>query len=346
MMNMISVCMIVKNEEELLALAVGSTVGLADEVCVLDTGSDDNTVEVATELGCSVFIGGDHMNKGAARNEVAGHAKGDWIVVLDADEIIADPGGLRAHIEATEFDALYVKMDDGVRSWDQLRVYRRGMCEYKYRAHELPVPTGKTERTPFVFEHNQPADRWAWKLDYTLKRLQLDVKENPKEARPRYYLGRQRVYLKQYSQAITELKRFLKLDPNGWDAPNACVDIALCVRHLGKEGYITWLYKACETQPLNRYPWYLIALEYYSMGRYELAYGLIRNVIEIKTEVGYTKTDMADVHDLAARALWKLGRIHEGSLHATRATVLRPGDKRLVDNLGYFYTALAGESAE
>jgi len=60
----VSLCMIVRNEEKLLAQAVASAEGLVDEVVVVDTGSTDRTVEVAARAGAIVITGADRMHKG------------------------------------------------------------------------------------------------------------------------------------------------------------------------------------------------------------------------------------------------------------------------------------------
>ena len=52
----VTVCMIVRNEEEILSRAIASTVGLADEIVVLDTGSTDGTVVLAKSLNCKTLI--------------------------------------------------------------------------------------------------------------------------------------------------------------------------------------------------------------------------------------------------------------------------------------------------
>jgi len=89
----LSLCMIVKNEGAVLGQCLESVRGLVDEVIIVDTGSSDKTREIAQhfvgEVGGSVvdFTWVDDFS--AARNESLKHATGDWILVLDADEVIA-----------------------------------------------------------------------------------------------------------------------------------------------------------------------------------------------------------------------------------------------------------------
>lgn len=81
----LSVCLIVKDEEQFLTRCLRS-VAWADELIVVDTGSTDNTIEIARSAGAKVFTQPWPGSFAAARNESLRHASGDWILVLDADE--------------------------------------------------------------------------------------------------------------------------------------------------------------------------------------------------------------------------------------------------------------------
>ena len=82
----LSVCLIVKNEEQFLDQCLKSVKGLADQIVVVDTGSTDRTVEIAKEHGAQVHSFAWCDDFSAARNVALEHATGDWILMLDADE--------------------------------------------------------------------------------------------------------------------------------------------------------------------------------------------------------------------------------------------------------------------
>lgn len=84
----LTLCMIVKNEEATLPLTLASVKDVVDEMVVLDTGSGDRTCEIAREFGARVYHFEWCDDFSAARNECLKHAKGDWILVLDADEVL------------------------------------------------------------------------------------------------------------------------------------------------------------------------------------------------------------------------------------------------------------------
>ena len=81
--------MIVKNEESNVRRALESVKPLVDEMIVVDTGSTDRTRDIARELGAKVydFVWTDSFAD--ARNFSLSKATGDWILILDADEVIS-----------------------------------------------------------------------------------------------------------------------------------------------------------------------------------------------------------------------------------------------------------------
>ena len=82
----ISLCMIVKNEEESLGRCLESLKGIVDEMIVVDTGSDDRTVEIAKEYGAKVYDFKWTGDFSEARNYSFSLATCDYIYSADADE--------------------------------------------------------------------------------------------------------------------------------------------------------------------------------------------------------------------------------------------------------------------
>ena len=84
----LTLCTIVKNEEATLSRTLDSVKGVVDEIVVVDTGSGDRTREIARGCGARVYDFEWCDDFAAARNECLKHAQGDWILVLDADEVL------------------------------------------------------------------------------------------------------------------------------------------------------------------------------------------------------------------------------------------------------------------
>lgn len=85
----LSVCMIVKNEEKHIARCLKSLVPVADEIVVVDTGSEDRTPRIARVFGAKILQFPWTNDFSEARNYSLDHARGDWILVHDADEVIS-----------------------------------------------------------------------------------------------------------------------------------------------------------------------------------------------------------------------------------------------------------------
>ncbi len=85
----VSLCMIVKNEERFLPQCLKSVRDVVDEMIVVDTGSTDKTKDLATVFGARVFDFPWTGDFSAARNYSLAQAEGDWVLILDADEVIS-----------------------------------------------------------------------------------------------------------------------------------------------------------------------------------------------------------------------------------------------------------------
>lgn len=86
MSNKISLCMIVKNEEQNLRRCLDSVIGVVDEIIIVDTGSSDRTKQIAELAGAKVICYQWQDDFSAARNVSLEAATGEWILFLDADE--------------------------------------------------------------------------------------------------------------------------------------------------------------------------------------------------------------------------------------------------------------------
>jgi glycosyltransferase involved in cell wall biosynthesis/Tfp pilus assembly protein PilF len=90
--NRLTVCLIARNEEKFIARCLASVRSLADQIVVVDTGSTDRTVEIAKEHGAEVHSFPWCDDFSAARNAALDRVRGDWVLVLDADEELTAEG--------------------------------------------------------------------------------------------------------------------------------------------------------------------------------------------------------------------------------------------------------------
>lgn len=109
MLDMLSVIVITKNEAARIARCL-SSVSWADEIIVLDSGSTDNTLEIAKSYTPHVFTNTDWQGYGVQKQRVLMRATGQWVLHLDADEWVDER--LKANIlqvmKANQVDACRV----------------------------------------------------------------------------------------------------------------------------------------------------------------------------------------------------------------------------------------------
>jgi len=87
-MNKLSVVLAVRNEEANLANCLASIKGIADEIVIVDEESTDNTVQIAKKFGARVYEEPHHEIFHVTKQKALDYAKYEWILQLDADEII------------------------------------------------------------------------------------------------------------------------------------------------------------------------------------------------------------------------------------------------------------------
>ncbi len=106
----LSLCMIVKNEEEYLPRCLESVQGVVDQVVIVDTGSTDRTVEIAQSFGAEVYHHPWRNDFSEARNVSLDHAGGDWILYLDADEELVeeDKNKIKPLLATTNCEGFYM----------------------------------------------------------------------------------------------------------------------------------------------------------------------------------------------------------------------------------------------
>ncbi|MGQ7297356.1 glycosyltransferase family 2 protein [Quadrisphaera sp. KR29] len=143
----LSAVLIVKDEQDTLPASLAALVGVVDEVVVYDTGSTDATVDVARQSGATVIEGYWDDDFGSARNRALEHATGDWVLSVDADEVLdGDVVGLRASIDACRSAGMLVEVvnvtwnggDDGL-TFRAPRLFRRRGAQWSGALHEQVV---------------------------------------------------------------------------------------------------------------------------------------------------------------------------------------------------------------
>lgn len=293
-MTSIAVCMIALNEEEVLQRCLNSVAGLWDElIVVVDSRTTDRTSEIVLEAGGTV-LNYDFVypgNKGAARNVGIDGAVSQWIVVIDADEVLINAAEVRTEIIQSNADALSVQFNNFINgeitlSWRQIRIFQRGAFVYKYREHEIPVAAIANPiigDAPILFEHRSPGGRAQLKSSVMLERLAADFAENPNDPHPLYFYHRQCLIQGCNDLAISLGREYLELTKNGgFIQAEIYSNIAAAYQNLGNLPEAQkQMHLAAACEPHKREWLYRLAALYQQATQYNVALAMLRAAAEL-----------------------------------------------------------------
>ena len=308
----ISLCMIVKNEQQRIADCLDAVDLLVDEKIVVDTGSTDETIHIATAHGAQIINYQWNFNTAAARNTGLRAANFEWILVLDADETIdkSDFVTLKNLIQKIDIDGIILSQrnyinDPEVENWrpvdgsypqeadfagyfdiNVIRLFRnRSDILYTGHAHEL-VEESLKERNKVNsgvpihhFGLAQGRVSSKEKNEHYLSLLLNDFNENPEAFKPNFLLGRQYFQIKQYEKSIFHLRKATSIRPNDPSAFN-CLGMALLMTKNIMEA-IPCFQQAISLNPTYEEPYYSLAVSYTQLNELQKAIGQVRLFLKI-----------------------------------------------------------------
>ena len=261
----VSLCMIVKDEEDNIGKCLLNLKPLADEMIIVDTGSSDRTKALAEIFGAKLYDFEWNNDFSAARNYSLSKATGDWILVMDADEIISpnDFDAIKKIVKAKKPKAFsfvtrnYTNMPNiiGTRPNDgtykdlemgcgwtpsgKIRLFKNGLnIRFEYPVHEAVEPFLKhkgikTDKCPVPIHHygklNRTKDLQKGEGYYHLGIKKLE--ESPRNAKAIFELAVQAGGLKKWEEAIMLWKKYITLSS---DNPTAFLNLGTAYLHLGR----------------------------------------------------------------------------------------------------------------
>lgn len=247
--------MIVRDESEMLPGCLDSVKDVVDEIVLVDTGSNDNTVELARQRGARVYEQpwGDSFSQ--ARNVAIDYATGDWILILDADErlTISSAKDLRAILAGCAAEGLRVTVRDHVRDLGHsdfivntsTRVFRnRSEYRYERRVHEqidAAILSAKLGLPPvtssLVIDHYGYLKEVVTKKEKRQRNLRLAALEAQQvgDGFSYYNLGVEYIRHERYTEALTALdKTIAMLEPSQIVVAEAYHRKAICLMEMSK----------------------------------------------------------------------------------------------------------------
>ena len=247
-MKTISVCMIVKNEEDVLKETLESVKDVVDEIIIVDTGSIDRTKEIATQFTEHVYDFEWCDDFAAARNVSFSYASKDYILFMDADDYLPEK-------ERKKLNELKHSLDDSVDAvtmFTVMSVDEYGNPVFQFRRHRLVkrskqfkwygavheylAVSGNIVHSDIRIHHrtvkNKTLVRKSRNLNIYKKRLEKGEVFSPRDL---FYYANELKDNGFCREAIEQYQKFLDTK-RGWVEDNirACIYLADCYRALGE----------------------------------------------------------------------------------------------------------------
>lgn len=260
----LSLCLIARDEAARLERCLTSVRALVDELVVLDTGSSDGTQALAERLGARTASFAWCDDFAAARNACLDLARGDWALVLDADEVLlTPPAAARSIVEtfarehAGRLGRLWIENVEDGRVQTRARLSRLipldGSHRYAGRVHEqvvrdgAPAPAADLELVVGHDGYSREALARGDKLSRNTRLLERAVDDAPGDGYLWYQLGRTRALAGDPVAALEALEGALSLchDDDPW-AIAALEEGAYALRALESSGQALALLETVE----------------------------------------------------------------------------------------------------
>ncbi len=357
----ICVYAICKNEEKFAKRWIES-MNEADEIYVLDTGSNDKSVEILRNFGAKVTI----QKISPWRFDVARNISlslvptdCDICVCTDLDEIFEKGWRVKlenawqkdVHRQAT-YTYVWNVLENGLdgTTFFYQKIHARKGFKWIYPVHEVLSSTPEVTNCQMCHCENiilrHHPDHTKDRGQY-LPLLKLSVKENPENDRNMHYLAREFMFAGEYSSAIKYFKKHLKLPTATWNEERSASlrYIGDCYYYQNKFPLAKSFYKKsiCES-PATRKGYFALAKLLYFQKKYFDCYITLKAMFDIKarnlTYISSPECWSEEPYDLLSLCEYFLGMKKEAYNHCLLALSKNPHDKRLKKNLQYFKTHL------
>ena len=221
----VSLCMIVKNEEDVLERCLDSIKETVDEIIIVDTGSDDKTKDVARRYTDKIFDFRWKDDFAAARNYAFERGSMDYLMWLDADDVVPRESRVKLLRLKAELDPdtdmvmmpYAVSFDENGKAafeYYRERIVKNGRgFRFQGRVHEVIPPSGKVVYEKIAVEHRKTKSGESGRN----LRIYQDMEEKGEyfDSRALYYYGRELMYHEAFEKAADVFRMFLER-PDGW----------------------------------------------------------------------------------------------------------------------------------
>lgn len=243
----LSLCMIVKNESDVLERAVENARLFADEIVIVDTGSTDGTAALAKRLADKTDVFKWRDDFAAARNYADSLATCPYKMWLDADDIVPLPSAkaigklMRTLDDSTDVVMLPYVLDRDEYGAPKFSYYRERIVKnradfmWRGRVHEAIAIHGNIVKAKPIILHAKPAERTGGTRNLDIYKKMV-TEGHAFEPRETYYYARELYYNGEYGAAAREFERYLGMQI-GYAANDidASLMLSRCYAKLGEK---------------------------------------------------------------------------------------------------------------
>ena len=299
----LSVCMIVKNEQDFINNCLNSIQAAAHEIIIIDTGCSDKTIEIARQFNVKVFPFQWVDDFSAARNEALKQATGKWILQIDADETLdsASLEEIKQIISRTDTDAFTVSVrnyhpeEDMVKYMDskQIRLFRNNR-KYSYinAIHEqialsIEENGGRIQDSSILIHHYGYQNKNTHKAQRNRILLEKSVQNNPEDGYLQFKLGETYKALQQNEAAKNCFLKALSGDGQGLSSEILdAIYLRLAQLELAENRYqesVQFARKSLLLNPDNALSLYIISIGLLYTGRVKEADAFLKHLKKINS---------------------------------------------------------------
>ncbi len=351
-----------KNEEAFVDRWMDS-MGEADGVIVLDTGSTDRTAARLRARGAAEF---EEIIRpwrfDAARNAALRHVPedADICVSTDLDEVF-EPGWRETleavwtpeHTRATYLYTWSFRADGTPETqYTREKIHRRQGFRWVRPVHEVLQFDGQGDENAVWVEGlvlNHHPDPTKSRAQY-LPLLELAAAENPEDDRAAFWLGREYLFHGLHDRAAEVLKAYLAMPSARWDEERGAAMRFISQSHEAKGARVearAWLYRAIAECPGVRDPYLAMAALGYREENWPMTYAMAKKGLEITRPSGsYLVEDESwgpALNDYCAVAAYRLGLYEEALVNAISALGMDASNPRLRHNVEAIRRAMAAQ---
>lgn len=350
MKNTLSLCMIVKNEEDTLSNCLNSVKGIFDEIIIVDTGSTDKTISIARQYTDNIYLYEWQDDFASARNYSFSKSTTDYIMWLDADDILLPDDAsklMKLKLDLGNYEEVAAKYNVGYDEYGNvtLEYYRErifhnnGNFHWSGKIHETIPIIQDCYYADFAVTHHKihPTERGR-----NLKIFEKMIADGEKlDARNLFYYARELYFNNKIEKATNELESFLNMsDGYTENKIDACSILAKCYRDKNKNP-LDALFKSFQYAEPRAEICCDIGEYFASIGRIKLAiywYEEALNKTPPNASGAFISRDCYDFIPLLQLCVlyYALGDVGKAKEYNEKAAAIKPNNAAVIYNKNFF----------